>query len=69
MKSRQIKQEKSRISMYEDLDRKKGKHRANKKRIRSTRIHDELADDFGEVLGDSFHGFDDDYYYDEDENY
>ncbi len=68
MKSRQIKQEKTHISKYEDLDRKR-KYSANKKRTRTARIYDELADDFGEVLGDSFHGFDDDYYYDEDDNY
>ncbi len=69
MKSQKINPEKSHISKYEDLDRKTGKIPVNKKRIKSTPIQDELADDFGEVLGESFHGFDDDYYYDEDDNY
>ncbi len=69
MKSREFSNDKSRISKYEDLDRKKGETPAFSKRKRSARIQDELADDFDEILGDGFHGFDDDYYYDEDDNY
>ena len=32
-------------------------------------IEDELADDYGEVLGEGFHGLDDDYYFDEEDLY
>ncbi len=69
MKSREFTNAKSHVSKHKDLDRKKGESPAIAKRKRSAHIQDELADDFGEILGDSFHGFDDDYYYDEDDNY
>lgn len=57
------------VSSYEDFEEKKGNRPNMVNRTRSTKIQEELAEDFGEVLGEGFHGLEDDYYFDEDELY
>ncbi len=69
MKSRKTNNPKKNNSFYEDLEGKKGNRPNAVKRNKTTRIQEELADDFGEVLGEGFHGLDDEYYFDEEDLY
>lgn len=54
---------------YQDLEGKQNVKPNMAARNKNSEIHQELADDFGDVLGDGFHGLDDDYYYDEDDSF
>ncbi len=67
MKSKKTETARSKVSSYEDFEEKKGNRPNPVNRTKSTKIQEELADDFDVVLGDGFHGMDDDYYFDEDE--
>ncbi|MCW3804943.1 hypothetical protein [Plebeiibacterium marinum] len=69
MKEKKAKTTNPNIPSYEDLEGKSGNRPNVANRNKNSKIQDELADDFGEVLGDGFHGLDDDYYYDEDDMY
>lgn len=69
MKSKKVKPTNSKVSSYENFEEKKGKRPNKVNRTRSPKIQEELADDFGEVLGEGFHGLDDDYYFEEDDLY
>ncbi len=69
MKTKKVRDNKANISSYKDLEEMKGNRPEMAKRSKSTKIQEELADDFGEVLGDGFHGLDDDYYFDEEDLY
>lgn len=69
MKRSKVKATNPNISSYEDLEEKKGMEPNKANRNKTAKIQEELADDFGEVLGDGFHGMDDDYYFDEDDLY
>ena len=68
MKSRKTEIRKSKVS-YEDFEEMKGNRPNPINRMKTSKIQEDLADDFGEVLGDGFHGLDDDYYFDEDDLY
>ncbi len=69
MKEKNLKKSNQNVSSYEDLEEKSAQRPSPAKRNKNSKIQDELADDFGEVLGDGFHGLDDDYYFDEDDLY
>ncbi|GAF04416.1 hypothetical protein [Saccharicrinis fermentans] len=69
MKSRKVETRKSKVSSHEDFEEKKGNRPNPVNRNKTTKIQEELADDFGEILGEGFHGFDDDYYFDEEDLY
>ncbi|MGQ1787771.1 MULTISPECIES: hypothetical protein [unclassified Saccharicrinis] len=69
MKSRKVETRKPNVSSYEDFEEKKGNRPSPVNRNKTTKIQEELADDFGEVLGEGFHGLDDDYYFDEEDLY
>ena len=69
MKSRKVETGKPNVSSYEDFEGMKGKRPNPMNRTKPGKIQEELADDFGEVLGDGFHGMDDDYYFDEEDLY
>ncbi len=69
MKSRKVETEKPKVSSYENFKEKKGNRPNSSNRTKSLKIQDELEEDFGEVLGDGFHGLDDEYYFDEEDLY
>ena len=69
MKLRKVENDKPIVSSYEDFEEKKGNRPTPTNRTKSSKIQEELADDFGEVLGEGFHGMDDDYYFDEEDLY
>lgn len=69
MKEKNLKNSNQNISSYENFEGKSANKPNTANRNKNFKIQDELADDFGEVLGDGFHGLDDDYYFDEDDLY
>ncbi|TLX71167.1 hypothetical protein E9993_21095 [Labilibacter sediminis] len=69
MKTKKAKTSKPNVTSYEDFEEKKGKRPNMVNRSKTSKIQEELADDFGEVLGEGFHGLDDDYYFDEEDLY
>ncbi len=69
MKEKNLKNSNKNISSYENLEGKSAPKPSAANRNKNFKIQEELADDFGEVLGDGFHGLDDDYYFDEDDLY
>ncbi len=69
MKEKNLKNSNKNISSYENLEGKSAPKPSTANRNKNFKIQEELADDFGEVLGDGFHGLDDDYYFDEDDLY
>jgi len=69
MKSKKISSVTKKISSYKNMEEKKGTIPDKSKRNKASFIQDELANDFEEVLGDGFHGMDDDYYFDEEDLY
>ncbi|WP_066629552.1 hypothetical protein [Labilibacter marinus] len=69
MKSKKVETGKPNVSSYEGFEEMKGNRPNPMSRKKPKVIQDDLADDFGEVLGDGFHGMDDDYYFDEEDLY
>ena len=69
MKKQKTKTTNPNISSHEYLEERKGKKPNSARRSKLTKIEDELAEDFGEILGEDFHGMDDDYYFSEDDIY
>ena len=69
MKEKNVKQSNPKTPSYQDFEVKSSEKPTLAKRKKNSVIEDELADDFGEVLGDGFHGLDDDYYFDEEDLY
>jgi hypothetical protein len=67
MKEKRAKNTKTNVSLYEDFEERTGNKPNVAKKKKTSYIQKELADDYGEILGDGFHGLDDDYYFDEDD--
>ncbi len=69
MKEKSYRRSNQEAPSYENFEGKSSKKPTLANRNKNAIIEAELADDFGEVLGDGFHGLDDDYYFDEDDLY
>ncbi len=57
-------------SKHKDLERKKQTAKPTKNfKKRNAEMFEELGGDFDDFMEDGFHGYDDDYYYDDEDNY
>ncbi|WP_139314838.1 hypothetical protein [Saccharicrinis aurantiacus] len=58
---------KTNSTSYQDLDEKRKDKPTRVTKNKDSEIYNDLAEDFEDVLGDGFHGMNDDYYFDEDD--
>ncbi len=57
-------------SKHKDLGRKRNLEKPSQSfRFKSAEAYEEMVNDYEDVFGDGFQGFDDNYYYEDEDNY